>query len=430
MRYVRWRHISLVFQGAMNSLDPVQRVDVQFAEAIRLHSPSAELHRGEGAHGGAARHGRADRGARAPLRPPALGRPAPAGDDRARAGVQPVAGDRRRADHRPRRGHAGAGAAAPRAPARAPWPGADPDLARPRRAGRDLRPHRDHVRGADRRDRARSRTVFSDPQHPYTKRLLETMPTIGGNRGLEDPIPGGPPDPGEPPPGCRFQPRCPYARGALPGRRTRRCARSARPTRRRCHFAPWAEWPERGPLARRGRRGRPDDRGRSGPADGGSRPLRSSSGSSAGRRARSTASRSSGARARSWASWASPAAASQRSRGRCCSLVEPAAGELALDGQPLERQGHLNDLRRRLQMIFQDPYQTLNPRQRVRTIVAEPLVVQGVARLGAPDRGEAGAGGRRPRPRALRRALPAPALRAASASGWRSPPRSCSSPRA
>ena len=30
-------------------------------------------------------------------------------------------------------------------------------------------------------------------------------------------------------------------------------------------------------------------------------------------------------------------------------------------------------------MIFQDPYQTLNPRQRVGTIVAEPLVVQGVA---------------------------------------------------
>ncbi len=41
MRYVRWRHISLVFQGAMNALDPVQRVDDQFAEAISLHSPSA-----------------------------------------------------------------------------------------------------------------------------------------------------------------------------------------------------------------------------------------------------------------------------------------------------------------------------------------------------------------------------------------------------
>ena len=35
--YVRWRHVSLVFQGAMNSLDPVQRVDAQIAEAIRLH---------------------------------------------------------------------------------------------------------------------------------------------------------------------------------------------------------------------------------------------------------------------------------------------------------------------------------------------------------------------------------------------------------
>ena len=40
MRQVRWRHISLVFQGAMNSLDPVQRVDAQIAEAIRLHEPA------------------------------------------------------------------------------------------------------------------------------------------------------------------------------------------------------------------------------------------------------------------------------------------------------------------------------------------------------------------------------------------------------
>jgi peptide/nickel transport system ATP-binding protein len=43
MRYVRWRHISLVFQGAMNSLDPVQRIDKQLGEAIRIHaSPSSE----------------------------------------------------------------------------------------------------------------------------------------------------------------------------------------------------------------------------------------------------------------------------------------------------------------------------------------------------------------------------------------------------
>jgi peptide/nickel transport system ATP-binding protein len=59
-------------------------------------------------------------------------------------------------------------------------------------------------------------------------------------------------------------------------------------------------------------------------------------------------------------------------------LVEPAEGEVLLDGEAIEGKGRLDQLRRRVQMIFQDPYQTLNPRQRVGTIVNEPLVVQGV----------------------------------------------------
>ena len=37
MQLVRWRHLSLVFQGAMNSLDPVQKVGKQIAEAIGIH---------------------------------------------------------------------------------------------------------------------------------------------------------------------------------------------------------------------------------------------------------------------------------------------------------------------------------------------------------------------------------------------------------
>ena len=56
--------------------------------------------------------------------------------------------------------------------------------------------------------------VFGDPQHPYTKRLLDSLPVIGGRRGIATPIPGAPPDPGEPPSGCRFHPRCPYVREA------------------------------------------------------------------------------------------------------------------------------------------------------------------------------------------------------------------------
>ena len=59
-------------------------------------------------------------------------------------------------------------------------------------------------------------------------------------------------------------------------------------------------------------------------------------------------------------------------------LVEPAAGTVALDGGAIEGRSGLRELRRRIQMIFQDPYQTLNPRQRVRSIVTEPLLVQGV----------------------------------------------------
>jgi len=60
-------------------------------------------------------------------------------------------------------------------------------------------------------------------------------------------------------------------------------------------------------------------------------------------------------------------------------LVEPAAGDVVLNGDPVGDKSSLAELRKRVQMIFQDPYQTLNPRQRVGTIVAEPLRVQGVA---------------------------------------------------
>src|SRR5262245_58226962 len=59
------------------------------------------------------------------------------------------------------------------------------------------------------------------------------------------------------------------------------------------------------------------------------------------------------------------------------SLVDLAAGEVTLDGASDGKAG-TSELRRRVQMIFQDPYQTLNPRQRVSAIVTEPLKVQGV----------------------------------------------------
>ncbi len=57
--------------------------------------------------------------------------------------------------------------------------------------------------------------VLERPLHPYTQGLLNSMPELGsswrGRRTLS-PIPGAPPDPARPPPGCRFAPRCAHVR--------------------------------------------------------------------------------------------------------------------------------------------------------------------------------------------------------------------------
>ena len=55
------------------------------------------------------------------------------------------------------------------------------------------------------------RRVFTSPRHPYTKKLLSAFPSIHADRRTLDTIPGMPPDLRYPPPGCRFAPRCPAA---------------------------------------------------------------------------------------------------------------------------------------------------------------------------------------------------------------------------
>jgi oligopeptide transport system ATP-binding protein len=62
-------------------------------------------------------------------------------------------------------------------------------------------------------------------------------------------------------------------------------------------------------------------------------------------------------------------------------LYRPTAGRVVFDGVDLValKGEHLRQMRRRIQMIFQDPYASLNPRMTVEQIVAEPLEVHGVA---------------------------------------------------
>jgi ABC-type oligopeptide transport system ATPase subunit len=58
-------------------------------------------------------------------------------------------------------------------------------------------------------------------------------------------------------------------------------------------------------------------------------------------------------------------------------LIEPTAGSIHFDGRDLlaASRGNLRRLRREMQIIFQDPFGSLDPRRRVDEIIAEPLVI-------------------------------------------------------
>lgn len=58
---------------------------------------------------------------------------------------------------------------------------------------------------------AASGTIFHEPLHPYTMGLMSSFPTIVGAKTELVTIPGEPPDLLAPPSGCRFHPRCPFA---------------------------------------------------------------------------------------------------------------------------------------------------------------------------------------------------------------------------
>jgi peptide/nickel transport system ATP-binding protein len=65
-------------------------------------------------------------------------------------------------------------------------------------------------------------------------------------------------------------------------------------------------------------------------------------------------------------------------------LIEPTGGEVLFAGQPLPpaSSARLRDLRRRMQIVFQDPYAALNPRMRVHQILLEPFKIHREAPAG------------------------------------------------
>ena len=245
MQLVRWRHISLIFQGAMNSLDPVQRISEQLEEAIRLHERTTSARVRERI-----------------------------GELLTTVGLTPGIG--RRYPHQLSGGQrqrvmiALALACGPSVVI-ADEPTTALDVVMQAQVLKLLEQLRQelglalilisHDMGvlAETCDRIAImyagriveigpvEAVFSSPQHPYTKRLLDSLPVIGGDRVLAAPIPGVPPDPGAMPDGCRFRPRCPYAADRCINDPVLREVRPAQAAA--CHFSPWTEWPAVEPAA-------------------------------------------------------------------------------------------------------------------------------------------------------------------------------------
>ena len=87
-----------------------------------------------------------------------------------------------------------------------------------------------------------------------------------------------------------------------------------------------------------------------------------------------------------------------------CRLLPVTEGTIEFDGQDITnlKGNQLRQLRREIQMIFQDPYSSLNPRKRVGAIIGDPFEIHKPGRRqGAEEAGPGADGDRRPQPRAL-----------------------------
>ncbi|OLE90637.1 MAG: hypothetical protein AUF79_09520 [Crenarchaeota archaeon 13_1_20CM_2_51_8] len=209
MRKIRWKGIAIVFQGAMNAMNPVLKVGDQIVEAIRTHEPDVSSKESW---------------------------------ERARKLFELVGIDPERVDNYPHEFSGGMRQRALIAMALAANPkfliGDEPGTAldvivqaQTLKLMRDLRERlglsmlvishdlsilaetceKIAIMYAGRIvEYGDAESVFKEPLHPYTQGLLKAFPSIKGERIRLTSIPGQPPDLLRPPPACRFNPRCPY----------------------------------------------------------------------------------------------------------------------------------------------------------------------------------------------------------------------------
>lgn len=209
MRKVRWKGIAIIFQGAMNAFNPVFKVGDQIVEAIRIHEEGVDKN---------------------------------SAMDRARDLFKMVGVDPERVDNYPHEFSGGmrqraliamALAANPKLVI-ADEPGTALDVivqAQTLKLMRELKERlglsmvlisHDLSIIAETCEKVAimyagriveygdAEDVYGEPLHPYTQGLIKAFPSIKGAKTRLASIPGQPPDLLNPPPACRFNPRCPY----------------------------------------------------------------------------------------------------------------------------------------------------------------------------------------------------------------------------
>src|SRR2546427_6853238 len=209
MRKVRWKGVSIVFQGAMNAMNPVFKVGDQIIEAIKLHEPDVT---------------KAD------------------AYKRTEALLEMVGVDASRVNNYPHEFSGGMRQRALIAMALAcnpkllvaDEPGTALDVivqAQTLKLMRELKDRLDLSMVMISHDLSiiaetcekvaimyagriveygDAEGIFKEPLHPYTQGLVKAFPSIKGERIRLTSIPGSPPDLLDPPSGCRFNPRCPF----------------------------------------------------------------------------------------------------------------------------------------------------------------------------------------------------------------------------
>ena len=367
MRGVRGGRVSIIFQEPTSSLDPVMTVGDQLVEALRAHRPlSPRRGAPPGARPAGGRRHRRPRPAAPAVPVRALGRDVPARDDRHRARREPRRPRRRRADHRPRRDH----------------PGADP-----RALIKAIRAETGTAVLLITHDMGVVADVADRVLVMYAGRIVEAAPVEALFARAPAPLhvaapaepaaarqrPQGAParHRGHGAPDRRHRPAgCPFARAARSRRtRCRQVGAGAGADSARAGRSP-AGTPSRsgGPRERAPRRARAAGR-----VPGARRGARRASADDPGRRRRGPRDR------------ARRDARARRARAGCgkstlgnavLGIVPPTGGTVVFEGTDLvgaRRRRAPPARRRHMQMIFQDPDASLNPRMRVGDSVGEPL---------------------------------------------------------